>query len=179
MLRRPSGSTAGTVLWAAGVAASPLVATLGAPLDRAGRVARRARPVDSRPSRGVRGRRRGGVSAPGTASCCPASRRPRCRARRMRRRTSCGACAASRPRRSSTSNLGNMAIVGRGVRRRRPGLDPRFRASSAGSRGFPAHRDADRLPQPPRRALRVGGRLPHLSAQRAADHRGRHRSRST
>ena len=29
---------AGTVLWAAGVAASPLVATLGAPLDRAGRV---------------------------------------------------------------------------------------------------------------------------------------------
>jgi NADH:ubiquinone reductase (H+-translocating) len=29
---------AGTVLWAAGVAASPLLATLGAPLDRAGRV---------------------------------------------------------------------------------------------------------------------------------------------
>jgi NADH dehydrogenase len=29
---------AGTVLWAAGVAASPLVATLGAPMDRAGRV---------------------------------------------------------------------------------------------------------------------------------------------
>jgi NADH:ubiquinone reductase (H+-translocating) len=29
---------AGTVLWAAGVAASPLVATIGAPLDRAGRV---------------------------------------------------------------------------------------------------------------------------------------------
>jgi NADH:ubiquinone reductase (H+-translocating) len=29
---------AGTVLWAAGVAASPVVATLGAPLDRAGRV---------------------------------------------------------------------------------------------------------------------------------------------
>jgi NADH:ubiquinone reductase (H+-translocating) len=29
---------AGTVLWAAGVAASPLVRTLGAPLDRAGRV---------------------------------------------------------------------------------------------------------------------------------------------
>ncbi len=30
--------TAGTVLWAAGVAASPLVQTLGAPLDRTGRV---------------------------------------------------------------------------------------------------------------------------------------------
>lgn len=30
--------TAGTVLWAAGVAASPLVATLGVPCDRAGRV---------------------------------------------------------------------------------------------------------------------------------------------
>ncbi len=29
--------TAGTVIWAAGVAASPIVATLGAPLDRAGR----------------------------------------------------------------------------------------------------------------------------------------------
>ncbi len=32
-----SRMNAGTVLWAAGVAASPLVATLGAPLDRAGR----------------------------------------------------------------------------------------------------------------------------------------------
>jgi NADH dehydrogenase len=38
--RRPADERllAGTVLWAAGVAASPLVSTLGAPLDRAGRV---------------------------------------------------------------------------------------------------------------------------------------------
>ena len=35
--RRAERITAGTVLWAAGVAASPLVRTLGAPLDRAGR----------------------------------------------------------------------------------------------------------------------------------------------
>ena len=34
----PSGSCARTVLWAAGVAASPLGRTLGVPLDRAGRV---------------------------------------------------------------------------------------------------------------------------------------------
>jgi NADH dehydrogenase len=34
----PERLDAGTVLWAAGVAASPLVATLGVPLDRAGRV---------------------------------------------------------------------------------------------------------------------------------------------
>ncbi|MGH9347536.1 MAG: NAD(P)/FAD-dependent oxidoreductase [Vicinamibacterales bacterium] len=34
----PERLSAGTVLWAAGVAASPVVATLGAPLDRAGRV---------------------------------------------------------------------------------------------------------------------------------------------
>src|SRR5687767_5000140 len=34
----PERLEAGTVLWAAGVAASPLVRTLGAPLDRAGRV---------------------------------------------------------------------------------------------------------------------------------------------
>ena len=34
----PEGVAAGTVLWAAGVAASPVVKTLGAPTDRAGRV---------------------------------------------------------------------------------------------------------------------------------------------
>ena len=34
---------AGTILWAAGVAASPLGATLGAPIDRAGRVHRQRR----------------------------------------------------------------------------------------------------------------------------------------
>ncbi len=34
----PSGSTLRTVVWAAGVAASPLARTLGVPLDRAGRV---------------------------------------------------------------------------------------------------------------------------------------------
>jgi NADH:ubiquinone reductase (H+-translocating) len=42
-LRGPDSTTrrlrAGTVIWAAGVAASPLVATLGAPVDRVGRVA--------------------------------------------------------------------------------------------------------------------------------------------
>ena len=34
----PERIAAGTVVWAAGVAASPLLRTLGAPLDRAGRV---------------------------------------------------------------------------------------------------------------------------------------------
>ena len=50
-------STAATVLWAAGVAASPLGATLGVPLDRAGRVHGPAGPDDPRPSGGLRHRR--------------------------------------------------------------------------------------------------------------------------
>ena len=37
MLRTADRLSAGTVLWAAGVTASPLVRSLGVPLDRAGR----------------------------------------------------------------------------------------------------------------------------------------------
>ena len=103
---------AGTVLWAAGVAASPLVRTLGVPLDRAGRVivepdcrfpaiprcSSSAMPRRSSPGRQAAAGRRAGGDAGG------------------------GACRANDPRRvrgaASTPfvyhDKGNMAIVGRG-----------------------------------------------------------------
>ena len=54
-----------TVIWAAGNVASPLLKSLGVPLDRAGRVHRRARLHHPRASRGLRARRRGRVPSPG------------------------------------------------------------------------------------------------------------------
>ena len=75
----PRRIEAETVLWAAGVAASPLGATLGAPLDRAGRVPHPAGPDDPRPSRRVRHRRPGLARRRRTASRCRASRRSRSR----------------------------------------------------------------------------------------------------
>ena len=59
-------------------------ASLGVPLDRAGRVDRRARPLDPRPSRGVRDRRSREDDHRRRARC-PASRRARCRAARTSR----------------------------------------------------------------------------------------------
>ena len=74
--------------------------------------ARRARPLDSRTSRGLRGWRCGRLSS-SRRQAAPVWRRRRCRARRMRRRTSC-----VDPGEPSVPfvyrNLGNMAIVGRG-----------------------------------------------------------------
>ena len=52
-----TGSTAKTIIWAAGVRASPAAEWLGAPADRAGRAAGRARPHRARPSRYLRDRR--------------------------------------------------------------------------------------------------------------------------
>ncbi len=73
-----------TIIWAAGVTASALAATLGeltgAELDRAGRVDGRAGPDAARPPRGVRARRHG-PRAPGATAPwrrCPASRRSPC-----------------------------------------------------------------------------------------------------
>ena len=104
---------AGTVLWAAGVAASPLVATLGAPLDRAGRVI--VEPdlsIPGHPEVFVVGDaaaflHQGGKPLPGVAQTAmqQAAHAARTILRRMRGET-------SRP--FVYHDLGNMAIVGRG-----------------------------------------------------------------
>ena len=87
-----------TVLWAAGVAASPLAKSLGVPLDRAGRVV-------AEPTLAVPGHPEifvvGDVCAfSRTASRCRAWRRSPCRKARTPRATSCARSAASRWRRS-------------------------------------------------------------------------------
>jgi NADH:ubiquinone reductase (H+-translocating) len=103
---------AGTVLWAAGVAASPLVATLGAPLDRAGRVI--VEPdcsVPGRPEVFVAGDaaaflHQGGTLLPGVAQT--AMQQASHAARMILRRV------AGQPTTTFVyRNLGNMAIIGR------------------------------------------------------------------
>ena len=90
----------GNVLWAAGVAASSLVKTLGVPLDRAGRVI-------VEPDLSIPGHPEVFVVGDAAAftiraeSSCPESRRRRCRARVTRRRRSCGGCGVSPRSRSS------------------------------------------------------------------------------
>jgi NADH dehydrogenase len=103
---------AATVLWAAGVAASPLVATIGAPLDRAGRVI--VEPdcsVPGRPEVFVAGDaaaflHQGGTLLPGVAQT--AMQQARHAARMILRRI------AGQPTQTFVyRNLGNMAIIGR------------------------------------------------------------------
>lgn len=103
---------AGTVLWAAGVAASPLVGTLGAPLDRAGRVL--VEPdlsVPGHPNVFVVGdaaafMHQGGTPLPGVVQ--PAVQGARHAARSILD------TLAGRPRTTFVyRDLGNMAIVGR------------------------------------------------------------------
>ena len=110
----PERIHAQTVIWAAGVAASPLARTLGVPLDRAGRVLGRARPDDPGPRRCLRHRR-------------PGSRRNRRGARAGRgagrdagragtpRRTSSAPCAVSRACRFAIVDKGMLATIGRGA----------------------------------------------------------------
>ena len=104
---------AGTVLWAAGVAASPLVATLGVPLDRAGRVL--VEPdlsIPGHPEVFVTGDaaaflHQGGKPLPGVAQT---AMQGAAHAARM-----ILDLVAGRPTRAFVyRDLGNMAIVGRG-----------------------------------------------------------------
>ena len=105
-----------TVLWAAGVAASPLGRSLGAPLDRAGRVHRRARP-----------------------DACPAT--PRCSWSATWRRSSrtAGRCRASRPPRSRWAATPARNVLRAGAQASRRGRSAtstraRWRRSGAGPR---------------------------------------------
>ena len=104
---------AGTIVWAAGVQASPLGRTLGAPLDRLGRVVVRRGPVGAGSPRGVRrrrphaqaGRRRSADSGVAQAAMQAG------RARRRQRRAASAERARRRP--SAIADLGNMATIGR------------------------------------------------------------------
>jgi NADH dehydrogenase len=104
---------AGTVVWAAGVAASPLVATLGVPLDRAGRViVERDLSIPGHPEVFVVGDasaflHQGGTPLPGVAQT----------AMQGATHAASNILHLMRGEPSQTfvyKNLGNMAIVGRG-----------------------------------------------------------------
>ena len=161
---------AGTVLWAAGVAASPLAQSLGVPLDRAGRVHAEPTLARARPSRDLRRRRPVRVRSR-TASRCPAWRRSRCRRARTPRRTCCARSRGEPLEPFRYHDYGNMATIGRGA-----AVGDVFglkivRLPRLAVLALPAHLLADRLPQPPRRDDRVGVGLLHVPAPRPADHR--------
>ena len=102
---------AGTVLWAAGVAASPLVKTLGVPLDRAGRVI--VEPdlsIPGHPEVFVVGDASAYLDKGGTS--CPAWRRRRCRVRVMPPGRFSDGCAASRPHHSCIAIWGAWRLSG-------------------------------------------------------------------
>ena len=101
-----------TVIWAAGVAASPLGATLGVPLDRAGRVL-------IEPDLTVPGSRTCSSSAilrrsrALTENRCPGLRRSRFRWGSTRRATCCRGIEQQPYRPFVYRDLGNMATIGR------------------------------------------------------------------
>ena len=107
----PERIAAGTVVWAAGVAASPLLRTLGVPLDRAGRVVvERDLSVQGRPEIFVVGDaaafEQDGAQLPGVAQTAMQGAR--------RAATNIVRRLAGQPSQPFVyRNLGNMAIVGR------------------------------------------------------------------
>ena len=145
---------AATVLWAAGVAASPLARSLGVALDRAGRVPRGAGPDGPRPS-GDLGRRRSRGSLRRTESPFRGPRPSRSSRAATPRRTSCGRLGTSPPSPSISGTRGPWPSSAA-----RP---PWPRSRGSGSRGrrvarlvLRPHLLPDRLPQPLRRDVRVG-----------------------
>jgi NADH dehydrogenase len=111
----PSGSerlTAGTVVWAAGVAASPLVRTLGTPIDRAGRaVVEPDLSIPGHPEVFVVGDaaaflHQGGVALPGVVQ-------PALQGATHAARTILGRLRGQAATPFVYRDLGNMAIVGR------------------------------------------------------------------
>jgi NADH dehydrogenase len=106
--------TAGTILWAAGVAASPLVGTLGVPLDRAGRaIVNEDLSIPGHPEVFVVGdaalvKDESGNPLPGVAQ--PAMQEAEFVARTILRRLNGDA-----PERFHYTDYGRMAIVGRGA----------------------------------------------------------------
>ena len=148
---------AGTIVWAAGVAASPLVATLGAPLDRAGRVL--VEPdlsIPGHPEVFVVGDARRGADGDAGCGACgeehPASNPGRAvRAVCLPQSREHGDCRARLSRRRSP--LGPL----RGIHR-------------LACMALSAHRYADWISQPRRRPVRVGSRVLDLPARGETDH---------
>ena len=108
-----SGSTAETV-WTAGVAASPVLTTLGVPLDRAGRVSRRSAifSIPGYPNAFVVGDAAACADAEGQQ--LPGVAQVAIQGVAHAARTILGRIAGSRRPRSSYRDTGNMAIIGRG-----------------------------------------------------------------
>jgi NADH dehydrogenase len=156
---------AGTVVWAAGVAASPLAATLGAPIDRAGRVL--VEPdlsIPGHPDVFVVGDaaaflHHGGTPLPGVAQTA------------MQGATHAAGNIMRLIHKQPTvpfvyKNLGNR-ISGCGS-----AVGEVLWTDRMAVVAVPAHHDADRVPQSRGGALRMGDGVLHLSARRAAHHRG-------
>ena len=161
--RRALTIAARTVVWAAGVTASPLAGLLaaatGAETDRAGRLDRRARPDPAGPSRGVRARRHGHRARD---SSCPASRRSRCsRAATSPARSAPAARAVPLPRQGRARDDRPLTRSRRRQGRSLSGL----RRVGAVAR-HPPHLSR-RLPEPAARADALDVQLRHARPQRA------------
>jgi NADH dehydrogenase len=152
----PERLDAGTVLWAAGVAASPLVGTLGAPLDRAGRVRVQADlSIPGHPEVFVVGDAASftqeGYQLPGVAQV--AIQQAAHAARGILRRLQ-----------------GEPPLTFAWFCNRRPPAPGVFRTAGVAILAVPAHLQAHRLPQSARRLAAVGAGIHDVSAQRAAHH---------
>ncbi len=160
---------AGTIIWAAGITASPLGKTLGAPTDRAGRVlVQKDLTIPGHPEVFVVGdlasladedghpyaRRRAGRDAAGATG--GTQRHPRCRAPAAR------GVPLQEPRQHGHHR------PQRGDRGSR--LASGLRLSGVAALAVHPHRVADRVPKPDSRAGAVGGRVPDVSAECAADY---------
>ncbi len=158
-----------TVLWAAGVAASPLAKSLGAPLDRAGRV--RVEPTLALPGRNdvfvvgdLATLEQDGKPVPGVAPA--AIQMGRHAARNILRAIAGLPGEAFRYR-----DKGNFATIGRGKAVGRAGRRPQaLRLPRLGRVARDPHLLPDRLPQPRAGALPVGLLLRHVPARRPPDH---------
>ena len=163
---------AGTVIWAAGVAASPLARSLGVPLDRVGRVAVEPELHLRRSPRAVRDRRSCALQG------CRRAAAPRCRPR----------CAAAGAARRTKHRAAHQGAADAAVRLSRPRDDgdhrPRRRDCEARTRppvridrvaglAVRTHHEPGRVPQPRPGAHPVGGRVHLVPAERAVDYRAR------
>ena len=146
--------------------------TLGVPLDRAGRVHRRARPLaspatprSSSSATSAPSPREDGRPLPGLAPVAIQQGRAR------RRATCCTASPASRPSRSTTATTARMATIGRAAAVAEVGRLRLSRPPRLARLALRPHHLPDRLPQPLPRPLRVGLGLPQLAARRPPHHR--------
>ena len=157
------------MLWAAGVAASSLVKTLGVPLDPAGRVI--VEPdlsIPGHPEVFVVGDaaaflHQGGKLLPGVAQT--AMQGARHAAAKILRRL-----RGEPPTPFVYRDLGSMAIVGRRAAISDLGWIRLSGVARVAVLAVPAHLHAHRIPEPDGRALRVGGGVLHVSARGPADH---------